>query len=937
MLKVADDARPERASSERSFARLHEGPYADTLIPGNTTSTEILPPNGPRSGMLTSSTDEDWFRVQLTAGVSYSFSIRTDPLQNPLLDPVLTLYSRSGSVILSDDNSGPGSDSLIASYTPVTSGIYFVGVAAAQGSRGSYEVRSTVLPDPIPNNTSTPYTLVVDGASQEGRIETNYDSDYFRVDLVAGQSYAFSLNGSGSSPLVDPFLALRDASGAVEISIDDDGGAGLNALMHYTALTTGTYYLEARAASSGVGFYTIGVAHGAPQNPLDTITLGGAFPTSSIDVYFTTASQQLGPMSAAMRDWTPAERAAVMSALASIADVTNLTFHEVSSPTGAEFVFSLSNLDSGVIGQTFPGNPAYIEIDPEYFTQGGGVLAAGTLSYSAIIHEAGHALGLDHPQLDGEDVQVMQGVVGAFNSVGDFLLNQQVFTIMSYNDGWLLGPDGLDPYALGYAASPMALDIGRLQSLYGGDPARNAGDTTYLLTDTREMFTAIWDVGGADTMAYAGMHAVVIDLRAATLQSQIGGGGWVSFVHGVNGGFTIAANVVIENATGGGGDDWLTGNAAQNTLLGGDGNDTLDGGAGSDFLNGGAGDDAIVWDANDNPANLIGGEGRDVLVFSGAAPTSFNLTAHGFEGAEIRATDTGANAWAYQVTAYDAVWRLDSVTTYNDNSTRSVLDYDQANAANWATNLNLYDNFDRLDLNSTVFDDGATAIQDYDQASAFNWTTNFNQYDAAGALDINVTVYDTGVTAAYDYDQTNAFNWTSNWNQYTAGGLLDINVTMFDSGVTASNDFDALSAFAWTTNWVQYDAGGQLDLNTTVFDNGVTSSYDFDQANAFTWASNWNQYDAQGRLDINVTVLDTGAYNSNDFDQANEFDWTSSFNAYDTLGRLDRNITRYDNGDRAVLDYDQAEQFTWATMWTLYDSAGNVIGHQKVNDDGSVI
>ncbi|WP_430450515.1 M10 family metallopeptidase C-terminal domain-containing protein [Rhodophyticola sp.] len=74
----------------------------------------------------------------------------------------------------------------------------------------------------------------------------------------------------------------------------------------------------------------------------------------------------------------------------------------------------------------------------------------------------------------------------------------------------------------------------------------------------------------------------MIDLRAATLAGEFGGGGFLSAAEGVAGGYTVAAGVVIENAIGGAGDDALTGNDADNILTGGAGNDTLRGGAGTD-------------------------------------------------------------------------------------------------------------------------------------------------------------------------------------------------------------------------------------------------------------------------------------------------------------------------------------------------------------------
>jgi Ca2+-binding RTX toxin-like protein len=51
----------------------------------------------------------------------------------------------------------------------------------------------------------------------------------------------------------------------------------------------------------------------------------------------------------------------------------------------------------------------------------------------------------------------------------------------------------------------------------------------------------------------------------------------------------------VENVTGGGGDDMLTGDTLDNVLAGGGGNDTLVGGGGFDVLDGGAGSDTAVF------------------------------------------------------------------------------------------------------------------------------------------------------------------------------------------------------------------------------------------------------------------------------------------------------------------------------------------------------
>jgi Ca2+-binding RTX toxin-like protein len=65
-------------------------------------------------------------------------------------------------------------------------------------------------------------------------------------------------------------------------------------------------------------------------------------------------------------------------------------------------------------------------------------------------------------------------------------------------------------------------------------------------------------------------------LQQATLDYSKSGGGVVSYVEGVRGGFTIAYGAWIENATSGSGDDWLQGSLRANKLNGGAGRDTVD-------------------------------------------------------------------------------------------------------------------------------------------------------------------------------------------------------------------------------------------------------------------------------------------------------------------------------------------------------------------------
>jgi len=231
----------------------------------------------------------------------------------------------------------------------------------------------------------------------------------------------------------------------------------------------------------------------------------------------------------------------------------------------------------------------------------------GGAGFTTLIHEFGHGLGLAHPHDNGGGSEIMQGVLDEFDSYGTYLMNQGVFTVMSYNDGWSLEPGGPAVTATsGNEATPGPLDIALVQQKYGANATANAGANSYVLSATAGSYKAIWDTGGADTISFSGAAAATIDLRAATVHNEFGGGGFVSFVSGVQGGYTIARGVVIENGIGGSGADTITGNDVANVLSGNGGADTLSGGLGNDTLIGGTGGDGLDGGAGNDTASYVG-------------------------------------------------------------------------------------------------------------------------------------------------------------------------------------------------------------------------------------------------------------------------------------------------------------------------------------------
>ena len=346
-------------------------------------------------------------------------------------------------------------------------------------------------------------------------------------------------------------------------------------------------------------------------NPvLSSVDYGVTTATNDIAVYFARDGERFD-ISQNEGAWTAYERDAAMAALAEYAAVADLTFFVTDDPDEGTFVLTKSPTRHGSLGYMNLPDPAYgdaqgiawFNSDPFWGGPETGLLDPGSYTYIIFLHEFGHGLGLAHPFEASGQSTVMP-------SIGPGLgLDQGVFTVMTYNDGWPEAPEGASPSrAWGWNLGPAPIDIAVIQKNYGANTETATGNDTYVLPSVNAAGTgyrAIWDVAGADTIRHDGGAAALIDLRAATLRAEEGGGGFVSHVGGIHGGFTIANGVVIEDAIGGAGDDTLNGNDAANLL---------NGRGGADAMAGGAGDDTYVVDHRGDSVDELAGEGFDTIL-----------------------------------------------------------------------------------------------------------------------------------------------------------------------------------------------------------------------------------------------------------------------------------------------------------------------------------
>lgn len=110
------------------------------------------------------------------------------------------------------------------------------------------------------------------GGRVSGNLEIGGDNDWFAVQLEAGGVYKFNLNADNNS--FDTILSLHNSLGS-QVAVNDDApdGSMNSEITTYTAPTTGTYYLGARAYWGDVtGTYVVSttlVAAPPPPPPAD--------------------------------------------------------------------------------------------------------------------------------------------------------------------------------------------------------------------------------------------------------------------------------------------------------------------------------------------------------------------------------------------------------------------------------------------------------------------------------------------------------------------------------------------------------------------------------------------------------------------------------------------------------------------------------------------
>jgi serralysin len=438
-------------------------------------------------------------------------------------------------------------------------------------------------------DTSTTASVSV-GGSFVGGLGFVGDEDWVSISLGAGETVVIGLEGTGAAPLSDPLVEIWDSTGTTRLGFDDDGGAGLNSSLTFTATEAGTYYINATSfGTNKTGEYTVTVGDSemdvwTHDQIADYLTDGYWNDTGRVWRAFDVAPG--GTISVDFTELSTVQQQVATWAFQAWSNVTGLVFDYVAD-TAADIFFNRDSTSGPTAfnSSSYSGNQiiqSSITISDSWVDQYGTTLDSYTTT--TFIHEIGHALGLGHAGYynGAASYTTTPGQGLGYNQYLNDSWQASVMSYMSQTENTWLNAS----YAP--ALSAMMADIIAIQDLYGTTGAIRTGDTTYgenstaggyldqlVGLNTNPFSFTIYDEGGIDTLDMgSSSYDQVVDIDPESASDVNGGVGNV----------LIARGTVLENVILGGGNDTVTGNDADNLIAAGAGTNTVDGGLGDDTV-----------------------------------------------------------------------------------------------------------------------------------------------------------------------------------------------------------------------------------------------------------------------------------------------------------------------------------------------------------------
>ena len=257
----------------------------------NLTHATALTVDVPRTGNISSAGDQDFFSI--TASSSGVLTISLAAGVNSGLDTYLYLYNSDKVLILEDDDSDSGLNSLISTNVLIGQ-TYYLQASGFGSSTGAYTISASLsAADDHANQAGESATrLVVSNNAVSitaGIINPSTDNDVFLYKATADGSITINVNPTNNSAL-NSYLFVYDSTGNILLDYNDgNSSTDRTSIISLQVVRDVVYYFMVSGAAGTTGAYTISVTS-VTDTVGNTIALATNLPVSTT----TTANTTVG-------------------------------------------------------------------------------------------------------------------------------------------------------------------------------------------------------------------------------------------------------------------------------------------------------------------------------------------------------------------------------------------------------------------------------------------------------------------------------------------------------------------------------------------------------------------------------------------------------------------------------------------------------------------